>query len=429
MSNNYYDYFQEYIDGYNEDGYKEAIDNEKKVGKEGVYKENYYMRDNLQIPYVQPVLSNTHNQEKIIEFIGAFIDNHAKELGTSGPVYQFTFAAKETTFLYDLFKVNEEILMNLYNKMVEETFFGQISKIYTGWVSNAPYKLLLVAILIESLQKNYEDMIMCSEYMWAFCQYPVLYHNFWQYGVKEDVMEYTIEHLSNKYKVRKFKNIKGLLEYDAHKSVLTNKDKLLQGADHSYTDFIYSIRNQMMGTFRNIARAYYKAIEEGNTQHSKDSTFDDGSLVDQQGVTTTIAQVSENTINKFITNGINPSMVKVVADGAKVDKDNVTGYLSRIFADKTNKLHKLIEDIITVYFTKNPTETSVGTSEFVSFGLKLYRAIGTSNDDIYKEIKMILQHWMYDICDIKSDYGREATWISYTRAIFNYIVFMINSYN
>jgi hypothetical protein len=122
-------------------------------------------------------------------------------------------------------------------------------------------------------------------------------------------------------------------------------------------------------------------------------------------------------------------MVKIVADGSKVDKDNLNGYLSRIFADKNNRLSKLIEDIITIYFTKNPTETSVGTNEFVSFALKLYRAIGTSNDNIHKEIKSILQLWMYDICDIKSDYGREATWIAYTRATFNYIVFMINAYN
>jgi hypothetical protein len=424
--NKYYDYFQEFINEYQDDDYDEAA---KSSDKSAVYKENYYLKENLQIPYVQPVLANERNQEKIIEFVGAFIDSHARELGTSGPVYQFTFSTKETSFLYELFNVNDEKLLELYNKMVEVTFYGKISKFFTGWVTNAPYKLLLVSILIEALQKGYEDMVTCSEYLWAFCQYPLLYHEFWRYGVKEDVMEYTIEHLSNKYKIRKYKNIKELLEYDSHKSVLTNKDKLIQGADNAYTDFMYSIRNQMMGTFRNISKEYYKAIEEGNTQHSKDSIFDDGSLVDQQGVTTTITQVSENTINKFITNGINSSMVKIVADGSKVDKDNLNGYLSRIFADKNNRLSKLIEDIITIYFTKNPTETSVGTNEFVSFALKLYRAIGTSNDNIHKEIKSILQLWMYDICDIKSDYGREATWIAYTRATFNYIVFMINAYN
>ena len=122
-------------------------------------------------------------------------------------------------------------------------------------------------------------------------------------------------------------------------------------------------------------------------------------------------------------------MAKITADGAKVDKDNLIGFINQIWASKNNKLSKLIEDIITAYFSKNPTDTSVGSGEFINFGLALYRSIGTSKDPIYQEIKSIINYWMDDIINIKQYYQREGTQIAYARAIFNYIIFMINYYN
>ena len=79
--------------------------------------------------------------------------------------------------------------------------------------------------------------------------------------------------------------------------------------------------------------------------------------------------------------------------------------------------------IITIYFTKNPTDISLGGVEFVNFGLTLYRSIGTSKDEMYQDIKSILNYWMNNIINIRQTYNREATIISYTRAIFNYIAF------
>ena len=98
-------------------------------------------------------------------------------------------------------------------------------------------------------------------------------------------------------------------------------------------------------------------------------------------------------------------------------------------ADKNNKLYKFIEDVITYYFTKNPTDTSLGSGEFVNFALAMYRSIGTSKDELLKEIRTILNIWMFDIINIQEIYHREATIINYTRAIYNYVILMINYYN
>lgn len=399
--------------------------------KKEVYKINYFLRDNLQTPYVTQVLAKKVNQDKLIDFTGKFMDDHSNQLSTSGPVYTFTFGEKETSFLYELFGVNSETLLDLWNKTIEETYYGNISAFMNGWIQNAPHKLLMAAMLIEAVQKGYEDMVTCCEYLWAFAEYPIIYREYWSTGVKEDVMNYTIEHLGNKFKikVKKLNNLQALLKYDATSAVTSFTDRLKDGADNVYADFMQRMRNQLKNTIKNIARAYYKNSEDNATQHNKQSEFDDGTLTDQEGITTNIAQIVDNTVGKFANGDINNSILKIAANGSQVDKDNLSGYITQIYATKDNKLPKLVEDIITAYFDKNPTGTNIESGSFVTFGLALYRSIGTSKNPLYAEIRSILDYWMFKIIDIRSIYSREPTVINYTRAIFNYIILMINYYN
>lgn len=398
-------------------------------GKEGVYKENYFLKNNLQIPFVSNILDKPRIRESLFEFTGGFINDHEEQLSTAGPVKMFTFADKETSVLYDMFNINAEQLMNLYNKMVDETFYGNISAFLTGMVKNAPHKLLLVAVLIESLQKNYEETVECCEYLFAFSEYPLVFRKFWPYGVKEDLMAYTIEHLGSKYKAKKMNNLLALLKYDSHSAVSHFTPALMKGVDNVYTDFIYRIRTQMKATFKNINREYKKNLENNATQHTNVSVFDDGSLADQEGHTTLIAQITDNTVNKFATGGINRSLANIAAENAQVDKDNLIGFIGQIMAIKSNKLNKFVENVVTAYLNKNPTDTSVGSSSFLTFGLALYRSIGTSKDPLYQELRIILNLWMFDIINIRQSYQREATVIAYTRAIFNYYIMMIMHYN
>lgn len=406
-----------------DDEFNEATD------KSSVYKENYYFRDNLQIPYVSNVLSKRKNRDALVAFVSKFINDHYYQLSAPGPIHMFTFGDTETNFLYELFGVNGDQLLEMYNKMVEEAFFGNISKFYTGFVKNAPHKILLTAILIEALQKDYQDIVECCEYLWAFCEYPIIFRIYWKTGVREDVMLYTIEHLGNKFKIKKLNNLQALLKYEASSSVEFKKNELITGADHTYTNFMQRMRSQMNNTFKNISKAYYDNIDSNATQHTTTSIFDDGTIADQDGHITNIAQAVEKTINKFSIGEINVSIARMTADYSQVDKDNLIGYLNQIISSKDNKLSKLVENIITAYFNKNPTNTSLGSSEFINFGLSMYRSIGTSKDQIYQEVKAILAMWMNDIINIRKTYNREATIISYTRAIYNYIIFMINHYN
>ena len=413
----YQDYMTEAVD--------EAL-NEMMVYVEAAAKNTYYFRDNMQIPFISPVLAKARNQERLVEFTGEFIDSHSTQLTTSGPVHMFTFADKETAFLYDLFGLSEKKVLEFSNEMFKEAYGdGALFHI----IREAPHKVLLTCVLIEAIQKKYTDVITCCQYLMGFAEYPLMFKSFWKRGVREDIMNYTIEHLPNKFKVKKMNNLLELLKYDMT-TVYTLCDKRLEtGLDFQYVDFIYRCRNQIKATFKKIANEYYKNHENNASQHTKGSHLDDGTLADTEGHTSNIASMVENTFNKFQTNGVNPSIAKIAAQGNQVDKDTMVSYINQIYASKDNRLYKFIEDVITAYLQRNPTNTSLGSGEFFNFGLTLYRSIGTSKDPIYQEIRGILNVWMYQIVNIENYYQNKGTIINFTRAIFNYMIMMINHHN
>lgn len=410
----------------------EEDEEEEKEVSNAVYKINYYFKKNLQEKYITPILEKRRNRDLIMDFTAKFIDDHHTALSAPGPMYSFTFGKPETSFFYNLFNLTEDMILDIYANVIKETYYGKISSTINGFIVNAPHKLLITGMLVDAFQHEYDDIVECCEYLWSFCEYPILFKKFWSIGVNEEVMKYTIEHLPGKFKIinKKLTTLQALLKYDSNTAIAPYKEPMkTDGADHLYINLVRSIRNQIKATFKNIARLYYDNAEKNNTQHQSVSEFDDGTMADQEGINSNISQIVEKTCTKFASKEVNGAIVKACAEMSQVDKGNLTGYISQIFSVKNNKVSKFVENIITAYFTKNPSQTEIDSSEFINYGLAMYRSIGTSKDPLFSEIKLILNYWMNDIIQIRESYSREATIINYTRAIYNYFILMIKHYN
>lgn len=388
---------------------------------------SFYLKDNLQIPYVKDQLAKQSTRNKITEFTAKFIDNNAERLSTSGPVHIVTFMDKEINFFYDMFKITKSEVLAKFENMISIVYPGVTT---FNILKKSPHKILLIAMLIDALQNDYEDVVECCRYIFGFIEYPIQYRNFWKLGVKEDVMIYTIEHLpSNKFKAKKLNNLLALLKYDVSSSIDFLSAKLKEGRDEVYVVFANRVRTQIRNTFVNIANLYYKNYENNANTNVTSTKLDDGNLAEQEGQNKIIASIIDRTYNKFISGEIDHEIIKMIAEATTTDRSNLEMFLNMIFTDKGNRLDKMIEDLVTYYFIIEPTASSVGTGEFLNFGLKLFRSLPTSKHELCVEIREILDMWMNKIIKIKNYYKGSTTISCYSRAIFNYIVFMINHYN
>ena len=403
------------------------IDEEFIVTEASDVNNTYYFRDHLQYPIITPILEQQKYRDQIIEFTGRFMDVHSEQLSTAGPCKMFTFADKEINELYGIFGVNNTQLVNFIDEMFKVAYKENESSFHVS--RKAPHKVFLTAIIVEAYLKKYDDVIECCKYIMAFMEYPPLFRKYWSLGVNEDVMAYTIEHLPNKFKIKKMDNLRQLLKYDMDSVFRLCEERLKTQYDFQYVGFIQRARSQLNATIKKISQVYYDNIKDNVTIHKKGAILDDGNLADQEGQNSLIVQKIDTTYNKILTSGINARIVKIAAEGNSINPDILLSYLNQIYASKGNRLYKFIENVITAYMMKNPTNTSLGSGEFFNFGLILYRSIGTSKDPLYQEIREILDFWMNDIINITKFYQNKGTIINYTRGVFNYTIMMINHHN
>lgn len=391
----------------------------------------YYLRDHVQIPIVREKLKQQSVKNQIISWVGKFLDENATKLATTGPVYIIPFLDDKANFFYILFDTTRDEITTHMNAMKGVAFTDPIKdKDALINVKNSPHKILFTAILIEALQNNYEDIIECCRFLFAFTDYAIIYRSYWRFGVKEEVMNYTIENLpSNKFLAKKLNNILELLKYQSNKALECYTKRLMTGADRYYIDFTGGVRTRINNTFRNIAHFYYDNNDNNLAQIVQKTHYDDGKLVEMEGQHQIISAAVEKSLNGFMTKEVEQKIVRVISQGGELDPGTLTTFLNQIINDKRNKLERFVESLITAFFQAKPIATTVNSAEFVNFGIGLYRSISTSKKELYMDLKNILNFWINDIIDIKKYFKGSTTISNYSRGIFNYIVLMINHYN
>lgn len=416
----YTEYFLDYLD----EAYNEAA-NEIKNG----VKQTYYFKKHLQSNIFDPIIAKRSTVEKIIDFTGVFLDKHAYQLHTPGPTHSFVFGVKEAAPLYELFHIDAPTILEHFNEMTKLAYDENKSKSTFNSIKAGQLKLLIAFINVGAINNKNEELEECCKYLMGFAEYPLAFHHSWRIGVNEQVMNYTIEHLPNKFKIKKMNNVLELIKHDMDSVFSLCHDRLATGVDFQYVEFIYRVKNHLKATFVKLANVYFDNIEKNNTQHLQQLTLEDDELANNDGIGANISQTIDNTYNKFLTNPINPALIKICAEGNKCNVDILTTYINQILNYKDNKVYNFIENMITSYIHRNPANPSIGSGEFITYGLSVYRSIAASKNPVYQELRAIVDLWIFEIIKITDFYQNKGTIINYTRGVYNYMIMMIQNLN
>ena len=233
-----------------------------------------YLERNLQT-IVDEKMKDPNTLKGILSHIQDYLGRHTDALSAPGPMYDMPFTTKDIQVYYNLFELDSSILISNFNNVIKEAYGGQGN---FDMIKKSPHKLLFVSMLMNALKTNNEDLRKACTFLFAFADYQILFKNSWRYGVKADVMEYTIEHLSNQFKIRQFQNVLGWLYYNANRVIETRYKRLLTRVDIEYFGTIGAVRNILNSAFKNIAEEYYANYKKDATSHTQTDEFDDGQL-------------------------------------------------------------------------------------------------------------------------------------------------------
>ncbi len=382
-------------------------------------------RDRL-YPKIEAVLSTSVGDRKFKQIVGSYIDKNNDKLYTAGPVYPITFGEVDKEEYFHLFKIKKNDVVNMVKEIV--SYLGSKSdfKLLTG---QPIFWVFYCCIRYYTLKKD-EKGLNSALAIYAISVYPSIFALFFRYKTDEGVMQYTIDNLSEKFLIKKEKNLFNTLFRSIHNSYDFLKESIIVGDDNETIRFIQRIRNDQKSMMRNIADNYIRNYRNGLRVSLTKDSYDQIQLdVDNQNNTTVVEVISENIINQIIANGLELKRVKQAKDLTGISMYDCRFYLSKIVNDKhIGDISNFIKAILFMFlYIDKYNKEDINSSRFLTWSAELFRKTNSNNPNI-KIIKDTLDKWGEET-GVHTKFKREASRINYKKAIYWYFILSIQYYN
>ena len=244
-------------------------------------------------------------------------------------------------------------------------------------------------------------------------------------------MQYTIDNLTEKFIIKQQGHIFGALFVSIQHSFDFLKGSMKGCEDKEIIRFIQRIRNDQSSMLKKICDFYMQNHRKGlRVSLTKDSNVDEMPIdVEAQNKTSTVEYVTRKVTLPILTNGVSLSLAGKCAQISGISISDVRFYMSKIVTSKYNEdIEKFIESILFLYlYDENKNAEEINSRHFILWSADLFRKTNSNNVNI-KRIKDTLNKWAEEV-GVHEKFKREASRVSYKRAIFFYFIFSIQTYN
>lgn len=390
-------------------------------------------------PKIEAVLSTPQGDRKFKQLVGQFMDRNSEKLHTSGPVYLVPFAADDKIAYCELFgleynvsgpvkerKVNMPEVDKMICSIVKQLGSSSDFKLLRG---NPIFWVFYCCIRYYHIKKDQKGLNTALA-IYALSNYPAVFSTFFKYGADEGVMQYTIDNLTDKFIIKQQGNIFNALFVSIQHSYDFLKSFMLDASDKEIIRFIQRIRNDQKSMIRKICDKYMQnhaaGLRVSLTQDSYDGMQTD---VDAQNKTSAVEAVARKVSIKMLTQDINLKLASMVARISGVSISECRYYISRIITDKYSEdITNFISSLLFLYlYDENKKPEDINSRYFLHWAEETFRKTNSNNDNI-RIIKETLDKWAEET-GVHDKYKREASRVSYKKAIYFYFIFCIQSYN
>lgn len=388
-------------------------------------------------PHIEKVLSTTQGAQKFKNMVGSFMDKNHNKLHTPGPQYMIGFTDVDKAEYFSLFELSAKEVSNIVTDLTK-TITDKSNFLY---LRNNPILFIFWSCIRYFHIKKDEKGLNTALAIYAIAVYPSIYSLFFKYPPNPDVMKYTVDHMSEKFTIKKAGSIFAAL-YQSINSSFYGKggDKIgftksiIVGDDADVIRFVQRIHNDQKSMIRNICDAYMKNYKEGlRTRQSLDSALNNNNLAaldaSHENNTTVVDTVSQKVTIPILTNGVNFQILSQAKDIAGISLSDCRYYISKILTDKnSDRIRSFIHSVLFRYlYDDRHQPNEINSKEYLVWCAALFRQTNSKNDNI-RNIKDLLDIWAEET-GIHAKFKREASRVNYKKAIFFYFCLSIQFYN
>lgn len=384
-----------------------------------------YIIKNELYPKIDAVLSTDQGKRNFNNIIGRYVSRNNDKLTTSGPQYLIPFTMKDKQEYFDLFSVSDTEVAALVDKITKQVNDKANWRLFKN---NPIFFIFYCCIRYATLAKD-AKLLNSALIAMALSVYPSIFAKYFRYEPNPNIMQYTIDNLSNRFIIKKSNHIFGTLTYSIQSSWKFHEKDFSRGADQDVIRFIQRIRNDQNSLLKKIANAYQTNYKKGLFVTTQVDAYDDNINVDNVNNTNKVESLSNKIVLSMLTNGVDLRIADFASNAAQVSKLDLRNYISLIINEKESETMKeFISSILFLYlYTDSHEPDDIRSKEFIGYALQLFKKTNSKDKNV-TNIKTTLDKWGTS-SGIYRKFSRSATRVDYTKAIFMYFILSIQMYS
>lgn len=368
-------------------------------------------------PTVKASLAAPARQKGLSDAIGRFLEINAEKISQAGPVKRIMFTDSEKNAVYTATGLSPEQIKAVIAKSSELKAAGET-------MANPFNTAITLAIKYFTEVGNKKMLDGCLIYM-TMSMYPSIHYKYFQYEPNQQVMDYTINNLSNKFKIRHHGTIYAVLVETTEGTYALHKPRLKTGSDKEILRFVADVKTRQNSLMKKLAVEFYANKEKNVFMNSDGDSYEEDNFYEADSNSYVINRISSKVVLNLTVNGPDIRFINLAAQFCNVSKSELRNYLTSMVTNEHRAdIEKIVESILFLYIydEKRPAE-ELGTNRFLMHSLEIYKKSNTTDENVIK-IKDVLNKWLEELGTYKKT-QRLATINDFRRALFVFFVFTI----
>lgn len=379
------------------------------------------LNDNIYPVIDGSLKSNSHVIIEIQNIVSEYLDRNMNKLSTSGPIYRTLFLDNDKNAIFKATGTSPELV----NRVIKESAY-----IKNHWRNIAsPFNVVIALLISWAKRHKNEDFAMYLVMYLVLSMYPSLHSKYFPYEPNPQIMDYTINNLSNKYKIKQQGTIWNALLDTAVVCDKTYTQNIIRATDKDITDYIEAMKTRLNALLKKIKNEFTKNYNDKNIIGVEKDNEDKDNFSMAESNSYAVERLANSVSLKIAINGVDPKIVQIAAKLNDIAVNDLRTTVTQMVTDKENSkdIKKVIGDILLLFLTDTHNSiTEIRSNKFILECLKIYKKSNTGNKIII-EIKKYLDKWLAKYSDRYKASNRTATLNSFRRALFTYFVFTIQA--
>nr|DAX34831.1 MAG TPA: hypothetical protein [Caudoviricetes sp.] len=370
-------------------------------------------------PKVEQAFTSKETQRKFSAIVASYVDRNVTRLSTAGPSKRTLFSDMERNKVYDLIDFDPKIC---------KAIVKQSNYIKASWkIVNDPFNLVMMMILRYAKLNKLDQINQLAVTYLTLSMYPSLHYKYFKFEPNEAIMQYTINNLSNKFKVKQVGNI---LQALVDTTALADKtyDKNIRHAnDKELTDYINAYKTRLNSLIKKIRDAFEKDYRSGNYMNTERDNEDENDFKTSDSNSLLIQRIVDQVVLKLSVNGPDSRIVDISAKMNQVSVNETRNTLNQLTQNKDESVNirALCESILYLYLFNGENHVNdLNGSKFLTFCLAVYKKSNTNDENVIK-VKSILDTWIEKYSETYRKTQRVATLNNFRRALYTFFVFTL----